>query len=538
MTAAANVSRTAGVPASRRVAAIVGVALGLAFPTLASGAAGDLDPTFGVGGKVVTDLGPVAAGAYGVATLPDGKIVVAGETRETFADAHVLLARYTADGSLDNGFGSGGSVTSTFGAPFEGASALALQPDGKPVIAGRSGETVTGGDFLVARYNPDGSLDSGFGQGGHVLTDFGSDADRARAVAIQPDGKIVAVGQTTVGGTNDFAVSRYGADGAADAGFGVGGKVVTSFGPDSGDSAAAVALQADGKIVVAGGSFAGATGRFAIARYTASGALDTTFNGDGRLLFGVGSRSSAQAIAVQPDGRIVVAGYGETSGIQGFALIRLTADGSIDSDFGAIGTMFGTSDAFAVAVTIQQDGKIVAAGHTEAGGVPGDFAIARYRADGSSDTSFGTSGKLVTDFGGSDFATSMAIQEDGRVVAAGSSDGDVALSRYLGDGQQDEDNDGIPDAQDPDTVALVVSDLPDSAFANGEHRGPFLNRLDAIEQLIAAGDVDQAQSELENLRRKVDGCGTVADTNDWIVDCEGQQRVRALIDELLANLAT
>jgi uncharacterized delta-60 repeat protein len=506
--------------------ALLGI-VALLVPMLATAAAGDLDPGFGTGGKVLTDFGTPGDGAYDVVVAPGGKIVTAGAAGQSAA-----LARYNTDGGLDAGFGSGGRVTSSFGSPVASASALAVQPDGKIVIAGRAGATVSGGDFLVARFNSDGSLDTAFGGDGYVLTDFGSDADSAQDVAVQPDGKIVAVGRTLVGGTHDFAISRYRADGTLDPDFGTGGKIVTTFDVDRSESAEAVDLQRDGKIVVAGGTFS-TGGEFVVARYTAAGALDTTFANAGFVIIGIGSNSSAQALVVQPDGKIVLAGYSAATleGPKLFTLTRVTSDGNaVDLH---TGSDFGTSS-YALAVALQRDGKIVVAGFTEADGVPSDFAVARYTADGAADPGFGTNGKLVTDLGSSDFASSLAIQEDGKLVAAGASGGDAALVRYLG--EPDGDGDGIPDTQDPDTVAVVVSALPDSVFANGEHRGPILNRLDAIEQLIAAGDLGGARTELENLRRKVDGCGDAPDTNDWIVDCTAQLRVRALIDDLLAHL--
>ena len=188
--------------------ATAAVALALitaALPAAAAAAPGDLDPTFGSGGKVTTDVGG-SDGAQAVAIQGDGKVVAAG--LGNFAGpgtGDFALARYNPDGSLDTSFGSGGKVTTDFGG-FDAASAVAIQPDGKIIAAGRSGS----GDFALARYNPDGSLDSSFGSGGKVTTDFGG-FDSAFGVALQADGKIVAAGfqaTSTQRGT-DIAVARY-----------------------------------------------------------------------------------------------------------------------------------------------------------------------------------------------------------------------------------------------------------------------------------------------------------------------------------------
>ncbi|MBA2434942.1 MAG: hypothetical protein H0V54_07660, partial [Chthoniobacterales bacterium] len=234
---------------------------------------GDLDPTFGTNGKVTTDFGTIIDEARAVAVQPDGKIVTAGATvGGNFFD--FALARYNTDGSLDITFGTGGKVTTAFNTNNDEAFAVALQADGKIVAAGFA---VIGGtdDFALARYNTNGSLDTTFGTGGKVTTAFGSSIDRAHAVAVQPDGKIVAAGRAVIGGGSfDFALARYNTDGSLDTTFGTGGKVTTACG-SSNDEAFAVALQPDGKIVAAGRVFSNKED-FALARYNTDGSLDTT----------------------------------------------------------------------------------------------------------------------------------------------------------------------------------------------------------------------------------------------------------------------
>jgi uncharacterized delta-60 repeat protein len=222
----------------------------LASPAAAAG--GELDTSFDDDGMVTTDFGGLDE-ALGVAIQADGKIVAAG--RGT-AVGDFALARYNRDGSLDTSFDGDGKVTTDFGSPFDVALGVAIQPDGRIVAAG----TAAGDDFALARYNRDGTLDTSFDGDGKVTTDFGAMDAALGAPAIQPDGKIVAAGYTTAGG--DFALARYNRDGSLDTSFDGDGKVTTDFGSPF-DVAAGVAMQPNGRIVAAGGD----GGDFALARY-------------------------------------------------------------------------------------------------------------------------------------------------------------------------------------------------------------------------------------------------------------------------------
>jgi uncharacterized delta-60 repeat protein/uncharacterized repeat protein (TIGR01451 family) len=398
-----------------------------ALPAAAVAAPGTLDPSFGTGGEVTTDFGG-SDSAEAVAIQSDGKIVAVGGTF-SFPSGDFALARYNADGSLDPSFGSGGKVTTDFGG-FDAASAAVIQPDGRIVAAGRSGS----GDFALARYNTDGSLDTTFGNGGKLTTDFGG-FDAAFGVALQADGKIVAAGQGGPGG--GFALARYNTDGSLDPSFGSGGEVTTHF--TSGfEVVIAVAIQLDGKIVVTGQTFAGGFQQFALARYNTDGSLDTSFASGGIVATNFGFDSAfGGALAIQPDGKIVAAGRAGTD----FLLARYNGDGSLDATFGSGGIVTtdfgGTVFDAAFGVALQSNGKIVAAGGTFNGfvGPSADFALARYNPDGSLDASFGSGGKVTTDFGGFDVARSVALQADGKIVAAGTggAGSDFALARYLGD---------------------------------------------------------------------------------------------------------
>jgi uncharacterized delta-60 repeat protein len=228
---------------------------------------GSLDATFGSGGTVTTAIG-ISGSAWAVALQGDGKIVVPGDTQTTaLGDEVFALARYNPDGSLDATFGAGGTVTTAFGTISDQFNAVAVQGDGKIVAAGVS-QTAAGPDsFVLARYNPDGSLDKTFGSGGTAIGTT-TNGDYANAVALQGDGKIVAVGytETTYHDPVAFALARYNPDGSLDATFGAGGTVTTAIGTIA-DAGHAVALQGDGKIVVAGGTRTVTGDAFALARY-------------------------------------------------------------------------------------------------------------------------------------------------------------------------------------------------------------------------------------------------------------------------------
>jgi uncharacterized delta-60 repeat protein len=376
----------------------------------------------------------------------DGKIVTVGGGTNSF-----LVTRINPDGSLDTGFGAGGTVKTDFPAPVgsppsippgvveDGPHAVAIESDGKIVVVGGAATGfVTGGhwfsDFALARYNPDGSLDGSFGTGGLFTTDFGGDRDRAYAVAIQADGKIVVAGDVSSGGgASNFGVARYNANGSLDSSFDGDGKVTTDL-TTSTDLAREMVLQADGKIVMVGpvahlGS--GGLDDTGLVRYNADGSLDGSFGpggSSGKVI--VPNTSASNAMLIQPDGKIVLGGNAFTGVSHGgnFLVMRLTASGSLDTGFGNGGkatTDFSPSFLDSVsALALQADGKIVAAGSRTfdspaAGG--GDFALARFNPNGTLDGSFDGDGKLTVDFfGSSDFATNVAVQSDGKIVVGGS----------------------------------------------------------------------------------------------------------------------
>jgi uncharacterized delta-60 repeat protein len=353
-------------------------------------------------------------------------------------------------GTLDQTFDVDGRVTTDFGGR-DSAGGVVIQPDGKIVAAG-FGAGPGEFDFAVARYNTDGSLDASFGGGdGMVTTDFANRDDRGWAVALQADGKIVVAGQSFVvpsvgGGDLDFALARYNTDGSLDTGFSGDGKVTMDLGVGETDAALDVAIQTDGKIVAAGyvrNLFPDPLGPadFAVARFNTDGTPDMAFGVGGKVTTDFGQdHDEASAVIIQSDGRIVAGGFA-FSGTFDFGLARYNTDGTPDLGWGGDGTVltnFGGTDS-ATGLALQPDGRIVAAGSTNLSGSV-DMALARYNTNGSLDTGFDGDGRVTTDFGGDDSAAAVALQTDGKIVTAGSrlvGTYDFALGRYLANGSLD-----------------------------------------------------------------------------------------------------
>jgi uncharacterized delta-60 repeat protein len=260
-----------------------------------------------------------------VVIQPDGKIVVAGHT-ESSGQFDIAVVRYNADGSLDTSFDTDGIVTTPVGGNNDEVYGLAVQSDGKMIVAGRSLSGTH--DIMLVRYNGDGSLDTGFDVDGKVTTAIGSGNDEARAVVIQPDGKIVVAGHTESSGQFDITVVRYNADGSLDTSFDTDGIVTTPVGGNN-DEGYGIARQGDGKIVVVGRSGNPGLIDIVVVRYNADGSPDTAFSGDGIVTTAIGiADDEAYAVSIQGDGKIVVAGRSEQSGTFDIALARYEAASS------------------------------------------------------------------------------------------------------------------------------------------------------------------------------------------------------------------
>jgi uncharacterized delta-60 repeat protein len=375
---------------------------------------GALDTSFGNGGKKTINFGGTDA-ARVVLVQPNGRIVVAGGGA---AGGSFCVVRLRTNGTLDTTFGSGGKRVVDFGGDNDSAYGGALQADGRIVLAGDSNFRVA-----VVRLKTNGSLDASFEGDGKKLFSWGP-IGRAQAVVVAPNGKLLIAGFSGPEGGN-VQVARLNANGLLDKTFGVDGKAAVDFGGD--DFGLAMARQADGRILVAGRS---TTAGAVVARLRATGALDPDFDGDGRVTLPGGG--SASAILVQPDRNIVVAG--NASGSEKMTVTRLKPNGSLDTTFGTGGTAtidFATLADLAGGAALQPDGKIVVAGYSQG---TEDVAIARLNPNGAPDPTFGVGGKATVDFGAATFGFAVALAPSKRIVVAGQKTGadDFAVARLVG----------------------------------------------------------------------------------------------------------
>jgi serralysin len=419
---------------SARTVVLTGVVAALMCVPSAAGQAGALDPTFSGDGKRVLRFDHGSATLRDVAIQSDGKLVAAGSRRGNFA-----VFRLLSNGSLDTTFSGDGKVVTRFPRRSSQAFAVAIQADGRIVVAGTVDPFGGNPSFGLVRYLPDGSLDLSFGGGdGRVRRGFSRFFDWCNAVAIQADGKIVAAGARSLGPGGAFAVMRFNTDGSLDTSFDGDGKqavdLSTGLSEDLPDEAQGVVVQPDGKIVLGGTAMRGPPDfrrAFALARLKADGSRDSSFGSGGTVVSPLPSRDSeAWGLALGSDGKLVLAGD-----VGVFALTRFSSDGSLDTSFsgdGLVRTRFPDEfDAIAWDVEIQPDGRIVAVGSA---GI--DFAVARYNVDGTLDSSFSGDGRVTTSFNprwGASIAFGATLQPGGKIVAVGEPDfRRLLLARYLG----------------------------------------------------------------------------------------------------------
>ncbi|HEY0110736.1 MAG TPA: delta-60 repeat domain-containing protein, partial [Fibrella sp.] len=397
---------------------------------------GTLDPSFGTGGLVSTyPNGNVNPDRQKVTVVSGDKIYqcysVSNGTNNDFG-----LVRYNSDGTLDNTFDGDGIVRTDFGGD-DGATSMFVQADGKIVVAGYS---IVGGNgvFAVARYNTNGSLDNTFDTDGRVTTAIGTD-DAAYSVSLQSDGRIVVGGRSRFGTNYVFSLVRYNTNGSLDNTFDTDGRVTTDIGVASGvDAVYSIAIQNDGRIVAAGSSFNGTSiTYFALARYNTNGSLDNTFEYDGTVLTSLtaNGNDAAYAVTIQTDGRIIAAGSAYNGTNFDLGLVRYTSTGFLDNSFDGDGRVItnlphnGSEEINAIGQ--QSNGKILVAGYTDYGfSTQRDFVVARYNADGSPDGSFGSGGHTIIDFGGDDIGYSLDSQGLNLIVG-GTSGTSLAIARLL-----------------------------------------------------------------------------------------------------------
>jgi len=354
---------------------------------------GTLDLTFDTDGFALADMGDDYA--YSITLQTDGKILMVGYSY--MADYDISVARFNADGSPDNTFDGDGKLTTDFGGFDQFAGQIAVQPDGKIVVGGTTYNGLNN-DIMVVRYNANGSLDNTFDSDGIAIHDVGLSVDYGRDIIVQTDGKIIVVGSTNDVSNLDFVLLRYNSNGTLDNTFDTDGVVITDV-DGFADFAKSITLQADGKIIVGGYAYTGVFTDFAAVRYNTDGSLDNTFSFDGIAYTGIGSTDDfGNTVQVQSDGAIVISGYTNNGIDNDFAAVRFSSVEILDPTFGGSGTVstdLGGFEDQGVGCEIQTDGKIILAGSSSNGSLTG-FGLVRYNSDGTLDNGLDTDGKVLT----------------------------------------------------------------------------------------------------------------------------------------------
>ncbi len=415
--------------------------------TNAAAQAGLLDPSWGTNssvgsGKVVTAFNGSDALGKSAALQPDGKLVVAGNCQG--AVNAFCVARYLSDGSLDVSFNSTGVVVTSGNGNQDVAYAVALQQDGKIVVVGGCLGNSGRSELCARRYSPRGTLDATFGAAGQVRTAILGFGEFASVVAVQSDGRIMLAGSCPLrtGGATRFCAARYNGNGTLDSSFGDSGTVVTDVGSGGGDEVKATAIQPDGKIILVGQcrDISTLLVPFCAVRYTSTGVLDGSFNGNGKLVstLGTSSESFIAALALQPDGKVLIAGYCNfTSSAAVACIARYKKDGSIDASFNSTGYVFAAPGSAAGAIALQQNSTIIVSGNCFTGS-RSDFCTWRYTPDGQVDSSFNSTGNVQTRIDQYGTVNAIVVQPDGRILVAGtcrtsSSALLFCAARYAGD---------------------------------------------------------------------------------------------------------
>lgn len=497
------------------------IALALLSSAQLRPAAGDLDPSFGTGG-VDTEAVNSASGANAVDIQADGKIVAGGFSTIAPLVTVFTVARYGVNGGLDATFNGTGIVTTTISVTSL-INGLQIQPaDQKIVVGGASGVSSSVTDFTLARYNTNGSLDGTFGSGGITTTAIGA-TSVINDIALQADGKIVAAGNSSASliSASRVTLARYTTAGVLDTatfnptGAGSGQPGVVVLNASLADTANDVVIQPDGKIVIAGSStLVGGVTEFLIARFNTDGSIDTTFGGNGTgyisvpIVLAGAIGDIANALDLQPDGKIVVAGTSLGTSVTApfvtvnrFALVRLNTDGTVDTTFGTNGRVVTQINTSSIAndVVVQPDGKIVAGGQSTVGALIGgtiEFALARYLTTGALDPSFGTGGITTTPINIAASINSLALDDCRRIVAAGISGTTInpltntdvttfTLARYQGDNTAPVANNvsAITSLGAPVVITLSGSDADGDTLTFAIVTGPTNGTLSAITQI-------------------------------------------------------
>lgn len=406
---------------------------GILLPRMVHAQPGAPDPSFGGGDGFSTAnfLADAHANPLAVVVQPDNRIVVAGGTWQPNVQGtgSMALIRYMPNGQPDPTFGSGDAKVVHVLAGFEiGIEAMLLLPNGKILCTG--GAWVDNGEskIMLARFNADGLPDNSFDGDGILTTQIGVGDQYGQSIALQPDGKILVAGYANIDGYEDFLLLRYNANGTLDQAFGGGDGIVTTSLGESYAGVEKVLLQPDGKIIAAGYAVSNGFDDFAIVRYKPNGDLDNTFHGDGKYIVNLsGKNERIYDALLQPDGKIVTVGpiFNDSGTDTQFGILRFNPNGTLDQDFGggdgkAIVNVSASAE-YAIATVLQPDGKIIVGGHSR----PADnalyqFTLLRINANGTPDPDFSGDGTVIFPVSSSgSFMTDMVLQTDGKLVAVG-----------------------------------------------------------------------------------------------------------------------
>jgi len=462
--------------------------------------AGLLDPTFGVGGRVSTAF-PAPADDRCSATAVDSldRVILAGSSTDvTTNNSYFTLVRFMPNGALDTTFGGTGRVSFAFGVNENHATAVTVDSQDRVIVAGYTNDG-TNIKIAVARLNSSGVLDTSFDSDGKQTIVVGAGGAKAQGLAIDSQGRIVLAGSTNVGPHDDFAIVRLTASGALDLSFDGDGKQIFDIG-GSNSTASSLAIDSQDRIIAAGQSYNGSHYGFAVARLNNSGALDSNFDGDGKQWFAYGTDDEgASSVAVDSLDRVIIGGTANFGIGAQIAVVRLTSVGAVDSMFDGDGaqTIYTSSYGGASSIAVDSQDRVLVAGGTSNTN-NADFAVARLTTTGILDTTFDSDGIKSIDFGGDDDAASVAMASQGRVVIAGNryypsyqfGNSDFALARVNGDGAHDATFDG-------DGQQII-------GFSFGSDAEPGRVKTDSLGRIVVAG-IDFGTYEMSITRYLPDG---------------------------------
>jgi uncharacterized delta-60 repeat protein len=409
---------------------------GIGGPTFTP-AIGVVDTSFNSpNGSIIQHISSSDDYGYSLAIQSDGKILLGGSCG--YEDNwDFCIARFDSNGTLDTSFGTDGKVIQDIGSNDDRGYSLAIRPNGK-ILLGGSCYNGSDYDFCIARFDSDGNLDLSFGSSGIVMQPIGSGHDYGQSLAIQPDGKILLGGSCYNGSNIDFCIARFDSDGNLDTTFNYpNGYKIQSIGSGN-DEGFSLAIQPNGKILLGGYCQGVSNADFCIARFNSDGTLDTSFGTGGRVIQPIGSSIDyGYSSAIQPDGKILLGGFCDNGGRWDFCIARFEINGTLDTSFGTGGKVIqpiGSSHDYGQSLAIQPDGKILLGGSCYNGSNI-DFCIARFNPDGTLDTSFGSSGKVIQPIDSSlDYGYSLAIQPNGKILLGGycdnGSDLDFCIARF------------------------------------------------------------------------------------------------------------